>query len=40
MSMSKLSKRLMSLHCYGKNGNNVPHFLDFFAIKNYDSYIL
>ena len=29
MSASKLSKRLMQLHCYGKTGNNVPHFSDF-----------
>ena len=26
VSMSKLLKRLMSLHRYGKNDNNVPHF--------------
>ena len=29
VSASKLLKRLMSLHCYRKNGNNVPHFSDF-----------
>ena len=33
MSTSKLSKRLMSLHCYGKTGNNVPHFSDFLHFK-------
>ena len=33
VSTSKLSKRLMSLHCYGKIGNNVPHFLDFSRLK-------
>ena len=31
--MSKLSKRLMALHHYGKNGNNVPHFSDFLDLK-------
>ena len=31
--MSKLSKRLMSLHCYGKIGNNDPHFSDFLHLK-------
>ena len=29
MSTSKLSKRLMASHHYGKIGNNVPHFSDF-----------
>ena len=33
VSTSKLSKRLMSLHCYGKIGNNVPHFSDFSRLK-------
>ena len=33
MSASKLSKRMMPLHCYGKTGNNVPHFLDFLHFK-------
>ena len=23
----------MSLHCYGKIGNNVPYFLDFLHLK-------
>ena len=33
VSMSKLSKWLMSLHCYEKIGNNVPRFfLDFFFL--------
>ena len=31
--MSKLSKRLMSLHYYRKIGNNVPHFSDFLHLK-------
>ena len=31
--MSKLSKRLKSLHCYVKIGNNVPHFSDFPHLK-------
>ena len=31
--MSKLSKRLMTLHHYGKIGNNVPHFSDFLHLK-------
>ena len=31
--MSKLSKRLMALHHYGKIGNNVPHFSDFLHLK-------
>ena len=31
--MSKLSKWLMALHHYGKNGNNVPHFSDFLHLK-------
>ena len=33
MSTSKISKRLMALHHYGKNGNNVPHFSDFLHSK-------
>ena len=33
MSTSKLSKRLMLLHCYGNIGNNVPNFLDFLHLK-------
>ena len=33
MSTRKLSKRLMTLHHYGKNVNNVPHFLDFLHLK-------
>ena len=33
VSTSKLSKWFMSLHCYGKIGNNVPHFLDFSHLK-------
>ena len=33
VSTSKLSKRSMSLHCYGKIGNNVPHFSDFSHLK-------
>ena len=33
VSTSKLSKRLTSLHCYGKLGNNVPYFLDFLHLK-------
>ena len=33
VSTSKLSKRLMSLHCYGKIGNYVPHFSDFSRLK-------
>ena len=32
VSTSKLSKGLMSLHCYGI-GNNVPHFSDFSRLK-------
>ena len=32
MSTSKLSKRLMTLHHYGKIGNNV-HFSDFIHLK-------
>ena len=31
--MCKLSKRLMLLHCYGKIGNNFPHFSDFIHLK-------
>ena len=31
----------MLLQPYGKNGDNVPHYSDFFfVIMNYDSYIL
>ena len=33
VSISKLSKQLMSLHCYGKIGNNVPHLSDFLHLK-------
>ena len=33
VSTSKLSKRLMSLHCYGEIANNVPHFSDFSHLK-------
>ena len=33
VSTSKLSKRLMSLHCYGKIGNDFPHFSDFLHLK-------
>ena len=33
MSTSKLSKRLMSLHCYGKIGNNVPNVSDVLHLK-------
>ena len=33
MSASKLSKRLMPLHCNGKNCNNVPHFSNFLHLK-------
>ena len=33
VSTSKLSKRLTSLNCYGKIGNNVPHFSDFSHLK-------
>ena len=33
VSTSKLSKGLMSLHCYGKIGNNVPLFSDFSRLK-------
>ena len=33
MSRSRLSKRLMALHHYGKIGNNVPHFSDFLHLK-------
>ena len=33
MSTSKSLKRLMSLHCYGKIGNNVPHFSDLLHLK-------
>ena len=33
MSTIMLSKRLMSSHCYGKIGNNVPHFSDFLHLK-------
>ena len=33
VSTSKLSKWFMSLHCYGKIGNNVPHFSDFSHLK-------
>ena len=33
MSTSKLSKRLMPLHCNRKIGNNVPHFSDFLNLK-------
>ena len=33
MSSSKLSKRLISSHCYGKNVNYVPHFSDFSHLK-------
>ena len=31
--MSRFSKRLMALHCYGKIGNNVAHFSDFSHLK-------
>ena len=33
MSTSKLSKRLMSLHCCRKVGSTVPHFSDFLHLK-------
>ena len=33
VSTSKLSKGLMSLHCYGKICDNVPHFSDFSRLK-------
>ena len=33
MSTSKLSKRLMTLHHYGKIGNNVPYFSHFLHLK-------
>ena len=33
MSTSNLSKRLMSLHCYGNIGNSVPHVLDFLHLR-------
>ena len=33
MSTRKLSKRLMSLHCYGKIGKNVTHFWGFLHLK-------
>ena len=33
MSIRELSKRLMLLHRYGKNGNSVPHFSDFLYLK-------
>ena len=33
MSTSKLSKWLMTLHHYGKSGNNVSHFSDFLHLK-------
>ena len=33
VSTSKLSKRLMSLHCYGENGTIVPHLSDFSRLK-------
>ena len=33
VSTTKLSKRLLSLHFYGKIGNNVPHFSDFSHLK-------
>ena len=33
MSTIKLSKRLMTLHHYGKIGNNVPHFSDFLHLN-------
>ena len=33
MSTSTLSKRLMSLHCNRKIGNNFPHFSDFLNLK-------
>ena len=33
MSTSKLTKRLMSLPCYGQIGNNVPYFWDFLHLK-------
>ena len=39
VSTSKLSKWLMTLHHYGKIGNYVLHFSDFFLFKNYGSYI-
>ena len=29
----KLSKRLISFHCYGKLCNNIPHFSDFPHLK-------
>ena len=31
--MSKLSKRLMALHHYIKNGNNIPNFSDVLHLK-------
>ena len=33
MFTSKLSKWFMSLHFYGKFGNNVPHLSDFSHLK-------
>ena len=33
MSTSKLSKRLMASHHYGKIGNNVPRFSDFLHLE-------
>ena len=33
MSTSKLSKRLMALHHYGKIGNNVSYFLGILHLK-------
>ena len=33
VSTSMLSKRLIPSHCYGKIGNNVPHFSDFSHLK-------
>ena len=34
VSTSKLSKRLIPVHCYGRIGNNFPHFSDFSRLKN------
>ena len=33
MSTRKLLKQLMSQHCYGKVGKNVPHFSEFLFLK-------
>ena len=33
VSTSKLSKRVMTLHCYGKIRKNVPHFSNFSHLK-------